>query len=122
MIRLRDVTWARSVSLNPERHSPAAIARACSVLEMTGDLHDWHAALQLRKAIDTDGADRTPLAWAVLFALMFGAIGYFGAWAIWTAISAIDLDAILRFVAPTAFETGPLDVLIEGRSGQGRPL
>lgn len=117
-----DVKWARSVSQHPERHSAATIARACSVLESTGDLHDWHAALHLRKAIDTGGADRSPIAWAVVFAIVFAALGVLGGWVIWAAVGAIDLDAVLRFIAPTAFETGPIDVLIEGRADAGRPL
>ena len=46
----------------------------------------------------------------VMFAILIGLL-------IWAAISAIDWEAVLRFIAPTAFETRAIEEILEG----GRP-
>lgn len=57
---------------------------------------------------------RTPLAWAIVFAAMLCILALLGALLIWTVISIIDWSAVLRFIAPTAFETRSIVDIIEG--------
>lgn len=56
---------------------------------------------------------RTPLAWAIVFAVMLGLLALLGALLIWTVFSIIDWSAVLRFIAPTAFETRSIEDIIE---------
>jgi len=45
-----------------------------------------------------------------MFAMLIGLL-------IWAVISAIDWEAVLRFIAPTAFETRAIEEILE----RGRP-
>lgn len=60
------------------------------------------------------GDRRTLLAWAIVFAVMLGVLALFVGLLIWALISIIDWTAVLRFIAPTAFETRSIEDIIEG--------
>lgn len=57
---------------------------------------------------------RAPLAWAIVFAVMLAILALLDALLIWAVISIIDWLAVLRFIAPTAFETRSIEDIIEG--------
>ncbi|MDO5758528.1 MAG: hypothetical protein Q4P24_13730 [Rhodobacterales bacterium] len=58
--------------------------------------------------------ERIPLAWALIFAVMSGILALLAGLLISAALSAIDWTAVLRFVAPTAFETCSIEEILEG--------
>lgn len=64
----------------------------------------------------TDHRDdrRRPLAWAIVFAVMLGVLALLVGLLIWAVFSIIDWTAVLRFIAPTAFETRSIEDIIEG--------
>ena len=101
--------WARWVARHPEWHSSEGILRACSVLDSLGDPADVDTAFRLRNAVEV--IEGNGAAWGVIFAFAGIMLGALIAWllSVW-----IDWAAVLRFVAPTAFETRPIEVIIGG--------
>lgn len=65
---------------------------------------------------DDDRPGVAPI-WGIMFALMLGMLVLVIVAASWIAASMIDWTAVLRFIAPTAFETRPIEEILEG----GRP-
>lgn len=61
---------------------------------------------------DDDG--RRPIIWAIVFALMVIMFALLIGALVWAAWAAIDWTAVLRFIAPTAFETRPIEEILEG--------
>jgi len=55
--------------------------------------------------------------WGIVFALALITLAMLLGLLIWALISAITWDAVLRFIAPTAFETRAIEEILEG----GRP-
>lgn len=52
--------------------------------------------------------------WGIVFALMLIMFALLISALVWAAWAAIDWTAVLRFVAPTAFETRPIEEILEG--------
>ncbi len=57
---------------------------------------------------------RRPIAWAIVFALMLIMLVLLAGLLIWALVAAVDWEAVLRFIAPTAFETRPIEEILEG--------
>ncbi|WP_347267911.1 hypothetical protein [Paracoccus sp. (in: a-proteobacteria)] len=57
---------------------------------------------------------RRPIAWAIVFAFALGVLVLLAGLLIWAVISTIDWTAVLRFIAPTAFETRQIEEILEG--------
>ncbi len=64
-----------------------------------------------------DDRPRVAPIWGIVFALALSTLAMLSGLLIWALISAIDWDAVLRFIAPTAFETRAIEEILEG----GRP-
>ncbi|QRZ15576.1 hypothetical protein JWJ88_14685 [Paracoccus methylovorus] len=62
---------------------------------------------------DDDRPGVAPI-WGIVFALMFAMLVLVIVASLWLAASMIDWDAVLRFIAPTAFETRPIEDILEG--------
>lgn len=64
------------------------------------------------------GDDKPGIApiWGIIFALALIMLAMLIGLLLWTVISAINWDAVLRFIAPTAFETRAIDEILEGGS------
>ena len=62
------------------------------------------------------GDDRPGVApiWGIFFALALIMFAMLIGLLIWAVISAIGWEAVLRFIAPTAFETRPIEEILEG--------
>ncbi|WP_374635331.1 hypothetical protein [Paracoccus sp. (in: a-proteobacteria)] len=62
------------------------------------------------------GDDRPGVApiWGITFALMLGMFLLVIVAAVWIAASVIDWNAVLHFIAPTAFETRPIEEILAG--------
>lgn len=58
--------------------------------------------------------ERRPIAWAIVFALMLVMLALLICALIWAAIGMIDWTEVLRFIAPTTFETRPIEEILEG--------
>lgn len=116
-----DLSRARRIAEYPDLHPAGAVRCAVAMLMMYGDQRDFDRATHLRKAMDMDGADdaRLPIAWAAFFAFVAGILAFIvgagAAWLIWHLLPGIDWQPVLRFIAPTAFETRPLELLLGGR-------
>ena len=52
--------------------------------------------------------------WGIVFALSLIMLTVLVGLLLWTMISAIDWDAVLRFIAPTAFDPRPIEEILEG--------
>lgn len=66
------------------------------------------------------GDDKRPRVapiWGIVFALALIMLAILIGLLIWAVFSAIDWNAVLRFIAPTAFETRAIEEILEG----GRP-
>ena len=61
---------------------------------------------------DDDG--RRPIVWGIVLALMPGMLALLAGLLTWATITAIDWSAVLRFIAPTAFETRLIEEILEG--------
>lgn len=57
---------------------------------------------------------RRPIAWAIVFAFALGMLVLLAGLLIWALVAAVDWDAVLRFIAPTAFETRSIEEILEG--------
>ncbi len=57
---------------------------------------------------------RRPIAWAIFFALMLIMLVLLAGLLIWALVAAVDWEAVLRFIAPTAFETRSIEEILEG--------
>ncbi|ARJ68689.1 hypothetical protein [Paracoccus contaminans] len=57
---------------------------------------------------------RRPVAWAIVFALMLIMLVLLAGLLIWALVAAVDWEAVLRFIAPTAFETRSIEEILEG--------
>lgn len=64
-----------------------------------------------------DDKPRVAPIWGIVFALALIMLATLIGLMLWAVISAIDWDAVLRFIAPTAFETRAIEEILEG----GRP-
>lgn len=52
--------------------------------------------------------------WGIMFALMLIMFALIIGALVWLAASMIDWTAVLRFIAPTAFEIRPIEDILEG--------
>lgn len=52
--------------------------------------------------------------WGIVFALSLIVLAVLIGLLLWTVISAINWDAVLRFIAPTAFDLRPIEEILEG--------
>ena len=57
---------------------------------------------------------RRPIAWAIVFAFALGMLMFLAGLLIWALVAAVDWEAVLRFIAPTAFETRSIEEILEG--------
>ena len=57
---------------------------------------------------------RRPVAWAIVFAFALGMLVLLAGLLIWALVATVDWDVVLRFIAPTAFETRPVEEIVEG--------
>ena len=57
---------------------------------------------------------RRPIAWAIVFALMLIMLVLLAGLLIWALVAAVDWAAVLRLIAPTAFETRSIEEILEG--------
>lgn len=55
-----------------------------------------------------------PVAWAIVFAFALGMLVLLTGLLIWALAAAVDWTAVLRFIAPTAFETRAIEEILEG--------
>lgn len=62
---------------------------------------------------DDDRPGVAPI-WGIMFALMLIMFALIIGALVWLAASMIDWTAVLRFIAPTAFETRPIEDILEG--------
>lgn len=107
-----DLEWARWVAGDPNQHSSADILQACWVLAEHGEPADAARAFRLRMAVEvTEGSGA---AWGWAFVTTFFILGCLVAWLGWHLLSAVEWQAVLRFIAPTAFEIRPIEALLEG--------
>ncbi|MDR0809723.1 MAG: hypothetical protein LBE86_11470 [Gemmobacter sp.] len=62
------------------------------------------------------GGDRPGVAriWGIVFALSLIMLALLIGMLIWTVLAAIDWTAVLRLIAPTAFETRPIEEILDG--------
>lgn len=112
-----DLYRARRIIECPDQHSDTTVRSAVALLIVHGDQFDLRRAMRIHSSANMDGADddRLPIAWAIVFAFGIGAAAGVAGWLAWQILTAIDWQPILKFVAPTAFETRPIEVLIEGQ-------
>jgi hypothetical protein len=61
-----------------------------------------------------DDDRRRPIAWAIVFAFALGMLALLAGLLTWALVAAVDWDAVLRFIAPTAFETRSIEEILEG--------
>ncbi len=61
-----------------------------------------------------DDKPGVPPIWGIVFTLALITLAMLVGLLIWALISAINWDAVLRFIAPTAFETRPIEDILEG--------
>jgi len=61
-----------------------------------------------------DDDRRRPIIWSIVFALMVIMFALLIGALVRAAWAAIDWTAVLRFIAPTAFETRPIEEILEG--------
>ena len=64
-----------------------------------------------------DNRPRVAPIWGIVFALALIMLAILIGLLIWAVFSAIDWNAVLRFIAPTAFEIRAIEEILEG----GRP-
>ena len=57
---------------------------------------------------------RRPIAWAIIFAFALGMFAFLAGLLIWALVAVVDWTAVLRFIAPTAFETRSIEEILEG--------
>lgn len=57
---------------------------------------------------------RRPIAWAIVFAFALGMFAFLAGLLIWALVAVVDWTAVLRFIAPTAFETRSIEEIVEG--------
>lgn len=55
-----------------------------------------------------------PIAWAIVFAFALGMLAFLAGLLIWALVAVVDWTAVLRFIAPTAFETRSIEEILEG--------
>jgi hypothetical protein len=57
---------------------------------------------------------RRPVAWAIVFAFALGMFAFLAGLLLWALVAVVDWTAVLRFIAPTAFETRSIEEILEG--------
>ena len=62
---------------------------------------------------DDDRPGVAPI-WGIIFAFMLVMLSMLIGLLLWIAASAINWEAVLRFIAPTAFETRSIEEILEG--------
>lgn len=63
-------------------------------------------------SVNGNGPGVAPI-WGVVVALMLIMFVLLIAALVWAAVAAIEWQAVLRFIAPTAFETRPVEKILE---------
>lgn len=64
---------------------------------------------------DDDSPGVAPI-WGIVFALTLIMLAMLIGLLLWMLISVINWEAVLRFIAPTAFETRSIEEILEGGS------
>lgn len=108
--------WARAyrVASDPASHSLREVEDAHRFLRVGGSPRDYAAVALLETHLESRSRFwRFAILVAVIAVLMGGAVFLAN-----SLISDADREAVLRFIAPTAFETRPIEEIIEGARGR----
>lgn len=106
---------ARHIAAHPDLHSREDREWACMVLEQDGDAVDRALVPWLRGHIADQRGPGAPavfiaIGFCILVVLIITLAALINAWTDW--------DAVLRFIAPTAFETRSIEEVLESAAGR----